>query len=68
MAPKDLKASAFGLHAAIAGIGLLPASVIAGVLWEAYGQASPFLLGGALAMVAGVSVFFLLSMKRVPPD
>jgi len=33
IAPPHLRGSALGLHSAIVGIGLLPASVIAGVLW-----------------------------------
>jgi MFS family permease len=63
IAPAHLKASAFGLHAAVAGIGLLPASIIAGFLWDALGQASPFIFGGTLAMLAGVAVFFLLGVR-----
>jgi MFS family permease len=62
IAPANLKASAFGLHAAVAGIGLLPASVLAGFLWDALGEASPFVFGGALAIFAGISVFLLLTV------
>ena len=64
-APAHLKASAFGLHSAVVGIGLLPASVIAGFMWDAWGQASPFVFGGVLGVLAGVAVFFLLAVK--PP-
>lgn len=63
IAPPHLKSSALGLHSAIVGIGLLPASLIAGVLWEAVGQAAPFVLGGCLALFASVAVFFVLNMK-----
>lgn len=63
IAPPQLKGSALGLHAAIVGIGLLPASLIAGFLWDAAGQASPFVLGGALALFASVAVFFVLKIK-----
>lgn len=62
-APPHLKGSALGLHSAIVGIGLLPASLIAGFLWDAVGQAAPFVLGGCLALFASIAVFFLLNMK-----
>ncbi|EGO64209.1 major facilitator superfamily MFS_1 [Acetonema longum DSM 6540] len=52
-----------GLHFAIVGIGLLPASLIAGFLWGAVGQAAPFVLGGCLAMFASIAVFLVLHMK-----
>jgi len=64
LAPAHLKASAYGMHSAIVGIGLLPASVIAGFMWEAWGQASPFVFGGALGIIAGIAVFFLLTAKN----
>lgn len=63
MAPQHLKGSALGLHSAIVGIGLLPASLIAGFLWDAAGQAAPFVLGGCLALFAGVAVFIVLNYK-----
>ena len=59
--PGEHKASALGLHAAIVGIGLLPASVIAGFLWQWVGPAAPFLFGGVLAFVTSVAVFIVLS-------
>ncbi|WP_310603097.1 MFS transporter [Anaerosporobacter sp.] len=65
IAPPHLKGSALGLHSAIVGIGLLPASLIAGVLWDTLGQAAPFVLGGCLAIFASVAVFFVLNRKMV---
>jgi len=59
--PGEHKAGALGLHAAIVGIGLLPASVIAGFLWQWVGPSAPFLFGGILAFVTSVAVFFVLS-------
>jgi MFS family permease len=61
--PPHLKGSALGLHSAIVGIGLLPASLIAGFLWDAAGQAAPFVLGGCLALFASIAVFFVLNKK-----
>ncbi|MDR2718436.1 MAG: MFS transporter [Treponema sp.] len=63
IAPPQHKAGALGLHSAIVGIGLLPASVIAGFLWKWLGPSAPFLFGGVLAFVTGVAVFIILSGK-----
>lgn len=60
MTPPHLKSSVLGLHAAIVGIGLLPASLIAGILWDAASQAAPFVLGGGLALFASAAVFLVL--------
>jgi MFS family permease len=60
IAPPEHKAGALGLHAAIVGIGLLPASVIAGFLWSWLGPSAPFLFGGCLAFVTCVGVFVIL--------
>jgi hypothetical protein len=45
------------------GIGLLPASVIAGFLWTWLGPAAPFLFGSVLAFITSVAVFVILSGK-----
>lgn len=42
-----------GLHSTLARIALLPASVIAGILWDSIGASAPFIYGGAEA-AAGV--------------
>ncbi|MCL2175171.1 MAG: MFS transporter, partial [Treponema sp.] len=64
IAPETQKASALGLHAAIVGIGLLPASIIAGVLWDSVNQSMPFLFGGILAFITTVGVFIIFSTSR----
>ncbi len=56
LAPPGVRAGAIGLHAMITGIGLLPASVIAGALWEGWGPAWPFILGGALGIGAAAGI------------
>lgn len=64
IAPPHLKSSTLGLHSAIVGIGLLPASVIAGFLWDTIGQAAPFVFGGSLALLASGGIFFALNSKQ----
>ncbi len=58
MAPSSQKASVYGLHALIVGIAVLPASVIAGFLWDIFGAAAPFWFGGAMGLSAAVGVWF----------
>ena len=59
LAPQEIRGTAIGVHAMITGIGLFPASLVAGLLWSAWGPAAPFLLGGALGLVAacGIALF-----------
>lgn len=60
MAPDNLKATAIGLHATLVGIGLLPASLIAGILWQSLGSQAPFYFGGALGIISSVGLWFIL--------
>jgi MFS family permease len=56
LAPQNVRVTALGAHAMITGIGLLPASIIAGMLWEAWGPAAPFVLGGVLGLGAAAGI------------
>ncbi len=49
LAPEGSRATAMGFYHTIVGIGLLPASLIAGVLFS-LAPAAPFLFGGLLAL------------------
>ena len=54
ISPKELKGTMLGLHSTVAGIALLPASVICGFLWDAFGSAVPFLFGAGMSLLAAV--------------
>jgi len=60
MAPVHLRATTIGLHATLVGIGLLPASLFAGILWRSFGAASPFYFGGIMGILASVGLWFIL--------
>lgn len=60
IAPQDLRATAIGLHATVVGIGLLPASLLAGLLWNFLGAAAPFYFGGFLGILASAGFWFVL--------
>ena len=53
-APPELKGTMLGLQSTVAGIALLPASVITGLLWNAFGPAVPFVFGAALSFTAAM--------------
>ena len=54
LAPADGRGHAFGAFHAVTGVMTLPASLLTGVLWQAYGPGAALLTGAALAMVAAV--------------
>lgn len=64
LVPRDLRATAYGVHATVAGLALLPASIVAGALWDRVGPAAPFALGAALALVAAALLVALLPPGR----
>lgn len=61
------RGSAYGLYHAVIGFLTLPASVMAGVLWQGAGQwsgfgpSAPFLLGALLAGIA--SLLFIVELR-----
>lgn len=58
----ELRGTAYGTYNAILGIIDLPASLIAGVLWQGFGRwagfgpAAPFLFGGIMAILAAIAL------------
>ncbi len=60
----EQRATAYGIYNAAVGIAALPASLIAGVLWQGlggwqgFGPQAPFLFGAALALIA-VAAFLI---------
>lgn len=63
IAPKELKGTVLGLHSTIVGIALLPASVIAGFLWNIFGPVVPFALGASLSLAAALILAVGLNRK-----
>ncbi|RZB35303.1 MAG: hypothetical protein SRB1_01071 [Desulfobacteraceae bacterium Eth-SRB1] len=63
IAPKESKATALGFHQTIVGVTLLPASIIAGILFS-FLPGAPFLFGGGMAIVSVVIMAFL-SERRI---
>ncbi len=62
---KDLKGSSYGLYHAVLGIALLPASLIAGLLYDRVNAGAPFYFGAAMAIIASIlMVLFLIWSKK----
>jgi len=56
IAPETIRGSLIGLHATLTGIGLLPASLIFGLLWSIFGFRVPFFFGGIMGILASISL------------
>lgn len=63
LAPPQLRATAIGLHATLVGMGLLPASLLAGWLWTTFSPAAPFYLGGILGIAASLALAIVLRRR-----
>jgi MFS family permease len=54
LVPTELRGTAYGTYNATLGLLDLPASVIAGLLWQSLGAPAPFFFGAILALVAAI--------------
>ena len=68
IAPPELKGTMLGLQSTIAGIALLPASFITGVLWNTFGSVVPFLFGAALSFIAAMILMFFMKKANTAPE
>ena len=64
MSPPELKGTMLGLHSTVAGIALLPASIIAGFLWNAFGDVAPFVFGAVLSLIAVLILMVFMKSSK----
>ena len=64
LARPDLRATAYGIVNAVTGLAILPASIVAGLLWDGVGQAAPFWFGAACAAGGLVLLAFVRPPRR----
>lgn len=65
MTDANKKGTALGIYNALLGITLLPASIIAGVLYDRVNSSVPFFFGSAMAAIAFVlMIIFLITGRR----
>jgi MFS family permease len=60
LAPASRRGAAFGIYNAVSGLGALTASIIFGLIWNAYGAPAAFATGAALAFVATALLFVVV--------
>ncbi len=60
VAPAE-RGAAFGIFNGAVGIAVLPASIIAGILWQQVGPSAPFIFGSAVALI---SVLLLSTIRE----
>ena len=68
LAPAESRGRAFGYFHAVTGATLLPASLLAGALWQWKGPAAAFGAGAALAAMAAVAMSWVSSPERTVPS
>jgi MFS family permease len=56
---EDLRGTAYGIFNAALGVTALPASLLAGLLWDWHGPSAPFLFGAGLAVLAAIGLMMI---------
>ena len=64
LVPEGRRGTAYGLYQGVTGLMLLPASLIAGWLWEALNPSAPFYFGAGLAFLAMVGILALIKEPK----
>jgi MFS family permease len=63
---KELRGTGYGIYHAVLGITLLPASLIAGLLYDHVSSDAPFYFGSIMALIATVLMVVFLLTKQAP--
>jgi hypothetical protein len=62
--PPQLKATAFGVYSTAVGISKLPASLIAGLLWDKGSPAMTFYFGATTSVISAMLFIMLIIISR----
>jgi MFS family permease len=65
LAPVDLRATAYGIFNSVVALLVLPASILAGILWDRIAPSAPFWFGAGCA--AAAVTLFLVAVRAGPP-
>ena len=69
ISPAELKGTMLGLHSTVVGIALLPASMIAGILWSWLGASAPFVFGSVMSLAAAIALqIFMRNARQQHPS
>lgn len=66
LAPASRRGAAFGWFNAAVGIAALPASLIFGIVWDAFSAEIAFLMGAGIALLASVLFVFAVPRTMTP--
>jgi MFS family permease len=64
MVPATRRGTAFGWYNLTIGLGALPASIVFGMLWDAYGSRMAFDFGASLALAASIGIAMIGVERR----
>jgi len=64
---RQQRGTAYGLYHGVVGLVLLPASLIAGLIWQKISPTGPFYFGAAMAAVAIISLCWLIPEQARAP-
>jgi MFS family permease len=59
LVPQHLRGTGYGIFNAALGVAAFPASLLAGLFWDWYGPAAPFLFGAGLSILAVIGFLML---------
>ncbi len=65
--PADLTATGYGLYHMVIGVAILPASFLAGLLWDQFGPSAPFWFGAGTSLSAA-GLFASFALIRPEPE
>ena len=65
LAPTEMRATAFGILNTVQGVMILPASLVAGILWSAISPPAPFWFGAGCAAAAVVLLLATVCAPKV---
>jgi MFS family permease len=64
LVPVERRGTAYGLYNGIVGIMALPASLIAGLLWDAFAPAAAFYFGAGMALLAMLGMILFIKERK----
>jgi len=64
LVPAERRGAAYGLYHGVVGLALLPASLVAGWLWQAVNPAAPFFFGAGLSFLAVLGMVALVREQK----
>ncbi len=64
LVPSEHRGKAYGIYNSSVGLVTLPASFIAGFLWDKINPSAPFLFGAAVSIIASLALFTFTRLSR----